>query len=362
LGVRSAGRPRAAEKAFVVVALLLFTGAFLALLGAGDEAASDAGDGNLLAQAGYMSIYGITFLLVVVRFRRFVRVATREPLLVLLVALAALSVLWSVAPEITFRRSIALMGTTLFGAYLSMRFSLREQLQLLAWTLGIAAVLSLIFALAVPSYGIMVADRGDSLRGIYNQKNVLGRLMALGAVVFFFLALGDRRYRLVKWGGFGLSLALLWLSDAKTALVILLVILVLLPFGRILREAYTIAVPILIVGILGCVSALIWFSGNAASTLAALDRDVTLTGRTDLWAIVLEKIAERPLLGYGYNAFWLGWEGESSQVWLALSPFTLGFEPTHAHNGILDLWLDLGFFGVLLLRSSCCWRSGVPCG
>ncbi|MEJ7842587.1 MAG: O-antigen ligase family protein [Rubrobacter sp.] len=345
---RSAGSPRMPEKVFVVLALLLFTGAFLALLGGGDEATSGAGDGNFLAQASYLSIYGITFLLIVVRFRRFVYVATREPLLVLLVVLAMLSVLWSVAPDITFRRSVALLGTTLFGGYLAMRFSLREQLQLLAWTLGIAALLSLVFALALPVYGVESGARGDALRGIYNQKNVLGRLMALSAVVFLFLALGDRRYRLFKWGGFGLSLGLLWLSDAKTALVILLVILVLLPFGRALREAYTIAAPILIVGILACASALIWFSSNTGTTLAALDRDVTLTGRTDLWAIVLEMIAERPWLGYGYNAFWLGWEGESAQVWLALSPYTISFYPTHAHNGMLDLWLDLGFLGVLL--------------
>ena len=344
---RSVDPPRAWEKIFAVLALLLLSGAFLALLGAKDEAASGAGEGNLLAQAGYVSIYGITFLLVVTRIRRFAHVATREPLLVLLVALAVVSVLWSVAPEITLRRGVALLGTTLFGVYLAMRFSFREQLQLLAWTLGIAALFSLAFALALPAYGVESGARGDALRGIYNQKNVLGRIMALGAVVFFF-ARANGVYRWLKFGALGLSLALLWFSDAKTALVILLVLSILFPFYRALREAYTLAVPIVIAGVLAGGSVLIWLANNSTVMFAALGRDTTLTGRTELWPIVLEMIAERPWLGYGYNAFWLGWEGKSSQVWMTLTPFVANFRPTHAHNGVLDLWLDLGFLGVLV--------------
>lgn len=344
--IRPKELPRQLEKVFVVLALMLFTGAFLTVFSRNAETV----DSNLLAQASYVGIYGIAFLLVATQLQRFIYLSSREPLLLLLVGFALISVLWSAAPDVTLRRSIALMGTTLFGAYFALRFSLREQLQLLAWALGLAALFSLVFALALPGYGTMSDSRGDALQGIYHQKNVLGRNMALGAVVFALLALGSREYRWFKWGLFALSFVLLLLSGAKTALVIMLTIAILLPFYRALREAYTITVPILVGGVLAGSGVLVWFLDNLDNTFAVLGRDTSLTGRTDLWPAVIDMIAERPWLGYGYNAFWLGWEGKSAQVWLTLAPSSTSsdYTPTHAHNGILDLWLDLGFLGVFL--------------
>jgi exopolysaccharide production protein ExoQ len=340
--LRLTGSFRTLEKMFVVVALLLFTGAFLVLFGGGEEG------NNRLAQASYLGIYGITCLFVAAQLKRFIYVSTREPLLLLLVGLACLSVLWSVAPEVTLRRSFALLGTTIFGAYLTMRFSLREQLQLLAWALGIAALLSLVFALALPGYGVISDARGEAFRGIYHQKNVLGRIMALSALVFIFVTFGDRKHFWFKWGGFGLSFGLLLLSYGKTGLVVLLIVLVLTLAYRALRQTYTIAVPALIAVVLVGASVFVWLLGNMESALAVLDRDVTLTGRTELWPAVLEMIAKRPWLGYGYSAFWMGWEGESAYVWIWLAALANNFYPTHAHNGVLELWLDLGFLGVLV--------------
>jgi O-antigen ligase len=77
--------------------------------------------------------------------------------------------------------------------------------------------------------------------------------------------------------------------------------------------------------------------------LGLVGKDPTLTGRLPLWRTVFLSIQERPLLGYGYGAFWRGWAGPSARVW------TLHlWEPPHAHNGYLDLWLDLGLVGLAL--------------
>jgi O-antigen ligase len=76
-----------------------------------------------------------------------------------------------------------------------------------------------------------------------------------------------------------------------------------------------------------------------------MGRDDTFSGRTSLWtgAIAVAK-ATHPLLGAGYRAFWTdaGAGGVREYVldWARL--------PTHAHNGYLDVWLDLGVPGVLL--------------
>jgi exopolysaccharide production protein ExoQ len=78
--------------------------------------------------------------------------------------------------------------------------------------------------------------------------------------------------------------------------------------------------------------------------LSVLGKDATLTGRTVLWSTVVERIEERPLLGYGYGAFWNTKGVLREQVRTAV-----GWDTPHSHNGLLDEWLDVGLVGVLML-------------
>jgi O-antigen ligase len=82
-----------------------------------------------------------------------------------------------------------------------------------------------------------------------------------------------------------------------------------------------------------------------------MDRDVGLSGRTELWGILFDMILWRPWLGYGYGGFWLGWEGASSSVWLST-----GWDMLHAHNGFIDICLDLGVLGLTILLVGF-WRN-----
>lgn len=78
----------------------------------------------------------------------------------------------------------------------------------------------------------------------------------------------------------------------------------------------------------------------SAGLLDAMGRDATLTGRTALWAQVL-RIPVNPLVGAGYESFWLGERLES--IWKEHWE-----HPTQAHNGYLELYLDLGWLGLAL--------------
>ncbi|NJR74101.1 MAG: O-antigen ligase family protein [Scytonema sp. CRU_2_7] len=265
-----------------------------------------------------------------------------EPLLMLLLAIALVSVLWSFAPMVTLRRSVALVGTTFFGVYLATRYSLKEQLQLLAWTLGIAALLSFLFALAPPHLGIH-SEGGHigAWRGIYVHKNALGRSMGLSIVLFSLYVLYQSKHRWIAWVGLVLSASLILLSTSATPLLSSLAVLSLLPLYSIWRWRNPLFLPFFIMVVtLGSVAAL-WLLSQAQAILGAAGRDFTFTGRTELWAILLQMIQKHPWLGYGYNAFWLGWKGESARVWNLLI-----WEPTYAHNGYFQLGLDLGLLGI----------------
>lgn len=345
-------------KVFIILVLLLSTGAVLPLLGQDSEAANSA-QGDLVTQATWLGVYGITFLLIIMRWRQFIGVAMRDKFLLLLIGIVLLSVLWSAAPETTVRRSMALLGTTLFGVYIATRYNSKELLQLLGWALGIAALFSFVFGLALPSYGVTTGTSAyyegvEGWRGIYGEKNALGAAMALGTIVFLLLALGKPKHRWIMWACFGLSGGVLLLSNAITALISFLILLVLLPLYKALRWQYTLTVPLFIIMILVGGTTTAWVLDNTGGVLTTLGRSVTLTGRTEIWPAVIESIRQQPWLGYGYGGFWLGWAGESAHVWLRT---TLLFKdeyagPTHAHNGWLDLWINLGLLGVSVFALS----------
>jgi len=75
------------------------------------------------------------------------------------------------------------------------------------------------------------------------------------------------------------------------------------------------------------------------------------TGRTAIWAQVAHFILLRPLCGYGYDAFWRGMQGPSFQIAAAVH-----FIVAHAHNGFLEIALELGAAGLLLFLLS--WLRG----
>lgn len=332
---------RFAEKVFTILALLLFSGAVLVLVRQKSGAANPEGDP--LFQIIWFGIYGITFCLLAVQWRGFTRLPRNldKPIL-LLTGVALLSYYWSDMPQLTLRRSVAMAGTTLFGIYLATRYSPREQLRLLAWTFGIGAVLSLLFAVFLPSYGLDVYPYAGSWRGVYSQKNGLGRNMTLGLFVFLLIALSSHRHRWFAWSCFGLSVGLLMLSGSKTALITFVTILILLPFYRALRWQYTASVPLFIIAILICGSLAIWFTTEAETLLRFIGKDVTLTGRTQLWEAVFTMIQQRPWLGYGYSVFWL-----SQDAYYGVQQ-VIRWPAPHAHSGLLDLWLDVGLLGVLI--------------
>jgi exopolysaccharide production protein ExoQ len=341
----------ACERGFAVLGIFLFSGALVPLLRVPSGVGVQIPEGDPVLWIMWLGLYGVSSLLILVRWRRFIYVATRDKLLLLLIGIAMLSVLWSFAPQITLRREVALIGTTLFGAYLATRYTLDELLRLLAWALGIAALLSLIFALMLPSYGIMSgAYASESWQGVFaGGKNVLGRTMALSAIVFVLLALSTRKHRLVLWSGFVLSTGLLWMSDSVTSLISLFTVLLLLPLYQALRWRYILFASLLILAVVVGGIAVTWLLANAEDVLGVLGRDPTLTNRTELWPAVIEMIRQHPWLGYGYGAFWLGWSGESAHVslWAVLANGAALYPPyLHAHNGFLDLWLDLGVLGL----------------
>lgn len=341
----------ALDKSFVVFSLLYFTASlnFLGGVTPADNPAltqaaqADSGGGPILSLLQY-SILGTTLLLTYFRRRKIAYLASKRKILWLFVGFSILSFLWSTIPDITLRKSIVFLFVILFGLNVSARYPLKELLFLLTITMGIILSLNIIFTLALPWAAIESGEHQGAWRGIYIQKNEFARIMVLSALIFL-VSVSDssKRHSKFLWIGLGVSVFLILLSTSKGALLIFLMLFVLLHLFKFLQNNHTIALPVSIILFLLVGSTAIIFVENAESFARLLGRDITLTGRTGIWSVVISKIALHPWLGYGYKGFWRGMEGDSADVYYE----TLFMAP-HAHNGFLDITVELGIIGFLL--------------
>jgi O-antigen ligase len=304
-------------------------------------------------QRVWLAEYAVVVLLLCRRRTLILQVFVRNKALFAVVGLALASFAWSDSPSVTLRRSVALALTTVLGVYLATAFSRSELAALVSWTLLGLVVLSAAFALLHPALGID-ALHGSVWRGIFTMKNELGRVAALGAVVWFLRAL-TRDRTLVAIVSAAVCVYVLVQTGSKTALVVVVFTAGFCLILPALRAHVSIAVPATAMTAIGALLASQWLMNNAGAVATSLGRDATLTGRSGIWSAVWPLAEERPWFGYGYSGFWRGVDGPSGQVWAIVEVPT-----PHAHNGLLDLFLQLGALGVfafLLAFAALLWRA-----
>lgn len=334
------------EKGFTVVALFIFCRGILGLVlsGGADEFTSNY-DGSLI-RVVFALVHLITLCLLVLRWKKVLAVVMSHKLILAVVTIATVSFLWSDFSSFTLRRCIALLGSCFFGIYLASRYTLKEQLRLYGWTFGLAIVLSWAMIVAVPSLGHASGVHAGAMRGVFVHKNGLGDRMALSTMTFLLLALDAKKYRWIFYGAIGLSMVLLLLAQSIGSLLSVMVPLAAFPIYRLLRWRPIVLIPtmLMLVLVVGIPAGWVWF--NQDTVLIAMGKDPSLTGRTEIWELSIDMIRQRPWLGYGYQTFWQGINGPSGYVLRAMG--VDGFKAPHAHNGVLELSLDIGLVGVTL--------------
>ena len=331
-------RLRFFENLFAAISLFFFSGGLLSIIiGLPSESKPDV-DSPLLRSI-FLLIYFITLFLLTLRWQKTLRALQRHPWIFFLVALAIVSTLWSSVPDITFRKSIALTGSTLFGIYFGSHYDFDEQLKILGWTFGVSIILSLVFVILLPEYGLM-NTLGKPWRGIYLHKNGFGEAMFISFITFYFLSKRANKYKLAFKLAYVLSAVLVYFANSATSLISVVFIYAtakVLSYSSLKSRFHVLLLLILL--IIGLLLSL-FLSINLSNFLEANNRDVTFTGRTPLWASLIDFIKIKPWFGYGYGAFFSGSHSETQLLWRMYS-----WKPPHAHNGLLTILLDLGFVG-----------------
>ncbi len=342
----STGRERALDGKFAfalaVVLLLVFSSGWQVLL-FGPQDLSKSSQPSVLLRIIYFPFYAAEIGLLLTAPRASLRAAVRAPLLWCIIGLAFISTFWSVDPDMTTRRSVALLFTTLFGVTLAARFDWRSLSAILATGFAILAVTSFLLGLLAPTWGRMTEIFPGAWSGVFKEKNGLGNRMALGVVIFLGAAALNPRRR-VLWSFMAcLALLLIVLSTSKTSLIGLC--LGLSSFGMVflVRRGPVTAVVATFVAVTSAIlfGLVLVFASDVI--LGLLGKDATLTGRTVLWAAIIRQAELSPWTGYGYGAIWFEQTPWGPLPWITKQA---GFRAYEAHNSWLDLWLSLGYGGV----------------
>ena len=94
----------------------------------------------------------------------------------------------------------------------------------------------------------------------------------------------------------------------------------------------------------------IWVTDNLHFIIVdKLNKDITLTGRTDFWPQIWDEILQNPM-GYGTASFFQSWRGVENPAFDLRT--TTGFKPPNAHNGLLQLGTEIGLLGMICLAIS----------
>lgn len=301
-------------------------------------------DGNLKMVAAQLFLMMFAVLRIIGRLDDVIQVIKLEVTVFLFAGLAIASLFWSADIGETIRQSIVLTAIAFYGLYLIIRFELVQILRLLSVMFTISAVCSFVFVFAFPTYGISPSGEWD---GVFYHKNALGFASALAMPALIVAARTTPRLRFVFYAAAAGHAALLFFSESKTMFVAGYGSVVLLMVYRFFRGRKTLRGAVMTSMFGSLIFAGAFATANIALLAKWLDKDVSLTGRVpmweDLWPIAMERLA----LGHGYRAAFGGYFSPVHEVWIQHT-----WQPSHAHNALFHIWLEIGLIGVALFLVS----------
>lgn len=304
---------------------------------------------TIAAQVGF---YSIIFCIIVSRLRytlrNYIRVLAdifvKAPFFSLFLLLATLSVFWSNDISLTLKTVLVLLEVTVFAIYFGKQYSWTELYRFWRWVNIILSIICIFYA---------VKENQSDWHGVLGHKNQFSFFMAQTAVLWLMHAFYAPKQRRRSLAFVVISFIGLINGNSGASKVLTVVLLSLWGYFGFVKKlkvqwAFVSVILFMIVSI--CVSIVVT-ENLKFIVVDTLNKDMTLTGRTDFWPLIVDRINQRPILGYGLSGFWQPWRGAGDPGGGIIVAKTQ-FQPAHSHNGFLDLGLELGWLGVALFACS----------
>lgn len=303
---------------------------------------------NIRNQIVYLLLFFSSLVILSKRFNEILSFVRSERYLSLFVLLCLLSALWSEHSLMSFKRSFQLfvMFLVIIEAIVNIESGvLLNQLKIVvsAYLFFNLYACRFIPAAIDPIFG--------TWRGMEVQKNWLAQnslFCLLSSIVFFSF---DKTRFAKLYDSLLISISVLIIYKAHSSTIIIAVTIIVLIglvfqiesiFNRLGIGKSILGLTFLFV--LSFSGIFLIFSSEIFGLIPGyFGKDTTLSGRVDIWNFVWNDIEKRFLLGYGFATYWIM---GSSKLEIFASYFE-GFRVNEAHNGYLEILLQLGIIGFI---------------
>ena len=311
-------------------------------------------DMNSTAKSNLIRIgfYGFWVLLCNSWFRKFwinLLILFEDPFLALFLLLAVLSSFWSETPLATLKTSLVMVVVACLAAQVAKKYNWQKLFAIMRWNTAIIGILSVVVSLGMPSVGKIGATAWN---GVMGSGKALAPVMAINATLWYMQSTYQPSS---AWMSLAISVSSYPILDRAESKAAVFVIFILIFFSSMIRTVKSFnfreALAITIIMIILTIVVTIVVLDNLEKIVTSMGKDMTFTGRTIIWAMLMEKIKKRPILGYGYGGFWQPSRGTDNPAVDILLP---GVHISGAHNGFFEVVLQLGLVGLILLFLSYC--------
>lgn len=225
---------------------------------------------------------------------------------------------------------------------------LRDVADALIWATYLAIAITIVALVVFPETRVHLGDEfeGGSYpgwHGLFIHKNNMSSFLVMSIPVILTFS----RTVVAKWTTLALIGVLLVGSASATGVSVAFFAGVTWVWLRIYQSQEdarnsTLFTLVSVLGSIGIVAAAL---SSLATITSAYGKDTSFSGRTEIWEASFDALMRRPFFGYGLGAlFWReNLAPETTQIWRQV-----GFAASHAHNGALDLALQVGLVGLAI--------------
>ena len=264
------------------------------------------------------------------------------------------SLLWSDFPGWGLKRWVRAMGDLIMVLIIVTDAQPTGALRRLFSRIGFVLLpASFLLMRYYPGLGTVYDPWGKSeITGVTTNKNSLGNLaflMSLGALWQVLTLVRDRgepnraRRLLAQCTLLALGIELLSIAHCATAVACSILgggLMLFCSLPPIRQRSAAVHALVLLILLGGGLTSLL---GGSAAITGALGRKPDLTGRTDIWKILIP-IVPNPIGGAGFETFWVGPRVKTIMTLVG------GYQMTNeAHDGYVEVYLNLGWLGLGLI-------------
>ena len=277
------------------------------------------------------------------------------------IILFMISLMVSYTPGATLNYLLRLLLTIVIGIHFAQKYNLQKNIIMISVAQIIFLVMTLTFMIKYPEHAYFIDSAGDRvLLGMYTTKNPFAFELSFGILIFYLnmrmSQLSKRRFHIKNFNILiiVLQLYLLIQCQAVGSVITLIISIALTEYAVFFKKKLRLDCIYLLVNI-GFFIVVLLMLPLLSKLLLALGRDVTLTGRTGIWASIIYFLQQNNLLfGFGYESFWSN-EFLTNSLYLYYSANGVRYNYTGAHNTIIELLLYFGvvglsIYGVLILN------------